>query len=198
LAHPGIVRTKALARNKVWWPGLSQDIETKCKTCSPCVTVNGSPTKYLTMPWPRPKFPFDRVHLDFFQFKSRIFLIVCDAFSKWTHVELLPNSTAETVIGELSKLFAIWGYPTKLVADNGPPFQSGAYKQFCTKCNIVCCVIATYSPESNGFAEKSVDTAKKALNKLVLENPNQIRLPSFNSRSASIDFCSIIVTLRPL
>jgi len=28
LAHPGTVRTKALARNKVWWPGLSQDIET--------------------------------------------------------------------------------------------------------------------------------------------------------------------------
>ena len=55
------------------------------------------------------------------------------------------------------------------MADNGPPFQSGAYKQFCPKCDILCCVIATYSLESNGFAEKSVDIAKKAMKKLVVD-----------------------------
>ena len=167
LAHPGIVRTKALARNKIWWPDLSKDIEVFCKDCPACIAVNVSPSKSLTVPWPRPKFPFERIHIDFFHFKSQIFLIVCDAFSKWIHIEPIPNSTAETVITELGKMFAIWGYPAKLVADNGPPFQSVAYKDFCTRCNIICCIISAYSPESNGFGEKSVDTAKKAMKKLV-------------------------------
>ena len=67
---------------------------------------------------------------------------------------------------ELGKIFAIWGYPAKLVADNGPPFQFIAYKDFCTRCNI-CCIVSAYSPESNGFGKKSVDTAKKAIKKLV-------------------------------
>jgi len=83
------------------------------------------------------------------------------------HIEPIPNSTAETVIMELGKIFAIWGYPAKLVADNGLPFQSIAYKDFCTRCNIICCIISAYSPESNGFGEKSVDTAKKAMKKLM-------------------------------
>ena len=42
LAHPGIVRTKALARNKIWWPDLSKVIEVFRKNCPACITVNVS------------------------------------------------------------------------------------------------------------------------------------------------------------
>lgn len=169
LAHPGIVRTKALARNKLWWPSMSQDIETFCKNCTACIKVNVSATKSIHVPWRRPKYPSERVHLDVFHFRCKVFLIFCDAFSKWIHVKPLPNSTAETVIKELHSVFAIWGYPSKLVTNNGPPFQSKDFKLFCTKCNILCCIIPVNSPESNGFAEKSVCTAKKAMSKLVID-----------------------------
>ena len=34
--HQGIVRTKQLLRQKVWWPGIDAEAETLVKTCLPC------------------------------------------------------------------------------------------------------------------------------------------------------------------
>ena len=34
--HQGIVKTKALARNFVWWPNLDSDMEQMCKECETC------------------------------------------------------------------------------------------------------------------------------------------------------------------
>jgi len=38
--HPGIVRSKLLARSLVWWPDLNKDIETACSQSSVCAQVN--------------------------------------------------------------------------------------------------------------------------------------------------------------
>ncbi|KAF6038052.1 hypothetical protein EB796_003640 [Bugula neritina] len=34
--HQGIVKSKAIARSYVWWPGLDKDNEEVCKTCEAC------------------------------------------------------------------------------------------------------------------------------------------------------------------
>ena len=168
---------------------MSRDIEDMCKSCTSCSKVNTSPLRHLTVPWPRSKFPFERVHIDLFHFKTRVFLIIGDAFRKWLHVQLIPNTTAQTVICELSHIFAIWGYPFKLVADNGPHFATPEFLGFCTKYNILRCPIATYSPESNGFAEKSVSTAKKAMEKLILD----LELASNNMSDFQLNNCQQIL-----
>ena len=34
--HQGIVKTKALLREKVWWPGIDRQIESLIKSCHAC------------------------------------------------------------------------------------------------------------------------------------------------------------------
>ena len=37
--HQGIIRTKQLLRQKVWWPGMATEIKALIKTCLPCQSV---------------------------------------------------------------------------------------------------------------------------------------------------------------
>ena len=34
--HPEIIKTKALLRENVWWPGMDSDVENFIKECHPC------------------------------------------------------------------------------------------------------------------------------------------------------------------
>ena len=47
---PGDRQTKQIVREKVWWPGIVQQVVTMVKACLPCQSVAG---KSLTEP-PRP------------------------------------------------------------------------------------------------------------------------------------------------
>jgi hypothetical protein len=36
LCHPGATRTEATLRNTMTWPGLTQNVQSHCKTCKLC------------------------------------------------------------------------------------------------------------------------------------------------------------------
>ncbi len=59
LGHQGIVKTKRLLREKVWFPNIDKMVETKIKTCLPCqVTTQGtSPPPEPMKPTPLPETP---------------------------------------------------------------------------------------------------------------------------------------------
>ena len=166
--HPGIVRSKLLARSVVWWPTLNSDLETLCTTCPQCAKVNFKPKKEY-VPWPKSKYPFERVHVDFFYLSSQKVecLIFCEAFSRWLHVEPVTNISALNIIRVLFGIFTMWGtLPETLVSDNGPPFDSAEFLEFCTKFHITSKRIVPYHPESNCLGEKGVHIAKSGLKKL--------------------------------
>lgn len=166
--HPGVVRFRMLAKNVCWWLTINSDIDTKCKLCNACAVVNFRPVKEF-IPWPRPKSPFERIHMDFFHYQQVCCLVVIDAYSKWVHVaEMSAGTAAPAVILELRKIFALFGDPRKIVADNGPPFNSLAFKEFCTSKDIVLSNSPVYHPESNGLAERSVQHVKRSLEKIFL------------------------------
>lgn len=165
-SHPGIVRSKMLARGSVWWPSLNSDIEVLCSHCVPCAKANfkGEPD---FVPWTPAKYPFERVHVDFFHFNSLNFLIITDAFSRWLFAHYMPDLTAVSLIKVLSMIFAIFGgVPTCIVSDNGQPFDSAQYVQFCTQLNIIVKRIPPYHASSNGLGERAVQIAKRGLKKL--------------------------------
>ena len=163
--HPGKVRSKMLARRIVYWFGISTDIDTACDTCTPCRLENAKPTPEMA-PWPEAKSPFERVHMDFCQLNRQTFFVFVDAYSRWVHAALMTSTTASAVTAELHTLFSIWGNPHLIVADNGPPFDSQEFKDFCTSRNIALLHSPPYHPQSNGLGERAVQTVKKGLRKL--------------------------------
>ena len=68
--HFGIVRTKAIARNYFWFPGIDKSIENMIRACSNCQTVQHDPVKSPLMPWKYPSHPWSRVHADCAMFRS--------------------------------------------------------------------------------------------------------------------------------
>lgn len=167
--HPGIVRTKLLARNLFWWPSMNVDIETLCENCVPCSTINAK-RQHVFAPWPKCTFPFERVHLDYCELGKAKFLIICDAFSKWIDVKLVQTHSSEELITLLYNVFAVFGLPQTLVTDNERSFVSELFKEFCTKYNIALLHSPEYHAPSNGQAERAVETCKAVLKKLALDS----------------------------
>jgi hypothetical protein len=61
----GIVKTKALARSYVWWPGVDSAIEKMIQNCGPCQRTRNNPPQQTSEGWDRPEKPVDRVHIDY-------------------------------------------------------------------------------------------------------------------------------------
>lgn len=66
----------------------------------------------------------------------------------------------------LYEIFARWGTFKTIVSDNGSKFTSSAFKDFCLRKGVQHIPTATYDPQSNGRAERFVDTLKRSLKKL--------------------------------
>ncbi|KAL3075935.1 hypothetical protein niasHS_012852 [Heterodera schachtii] len=166
-AHPGIVRMKALARNHVFWPGLDSDIEAMVKHCAECQFAAKMPPKAPLRPWPTPGEVFGRVHIDFAGpcADGNIYLIFVDALSKWPEVMQMRTTTAKGTIEALNLVFHRYGAPKEIVSDNGPPFTSHEFKDFCRLKGIKHKFSPPYQPHCNGQAERMVDTFKRQAKK---------------------------------
>src|SRR5277367_2683252 len=162
--HPGIVRTKSLAREHVWWPNIDSDIERMTKSCTSCVQASPSPPKAPLHPWQHPQRPYQRVHIDFAgPFLGHNFLLMVDAFSKWPEVIPMPSTTASATIDVLLSIFTRFGLPERLVTDNGPQFTSLEFAEFTKSYGIIHTFSPPYHPATNGAAENFVGTFKTAM-----------------------------------
>lgn len=55
------------------------------------------------------------------------------------------------------------------MSDNGPPFGATEFITFCRNCGIECLKSPPYHPQSNGSAERAVQTVKSSLKKYLVD-----------------------------
>ena len=110
-SHQGIVKTKALARGHVWWPGLATDIENLVASCNECASHNVMPalTQISPLPWPRDHW--SRLHVDLAEFKGIDFLVLVDSHTKWIDVKIWRSTTSQAVLNKLNTIFSVFDYP---------------------------------------------------------------------------------------
>lgn len=165
--HPGMDRMKSLARSFVYWPKIDEDVEGFVRCCRSCAEAAKSPRKTDLESWPIPSKPWDRVHIDYAgPIDGLYYFLVIDAFSKWPEIFRTRSTTTSATLEMLQEIFARFGNPGTLVSDNGTQFVSARFKQFCDENGITHLTIAPYHPQSNGQAERFVDTLKRGLKKL--------------------------------
>ncbi|XP_065078720.1 uncharacterized protein K02A2.6-like [Ochlerotatus camptorhynchus] len=168
--HIGIVKMKQLARQTVFWPGISNDIENFVKTCEACIKMGTVPAKPNHNKWIPTSRPFSRLHADFFHFEGKTFLLIVDSHSKWVEVEVMLHGTdAKRVIISLVTLFARFGLPDVMVTDGGPPFNSKEFSLFLEKHGVKVMKSPPYNPSSNGQAERLVRVVKDVFKKYLLD-----------------------------
>lgn len=171
---------KALARSYVYWPHLDAQLEELARSCSKCALAAKSPRKAELHCWPDPGKPWSRLHADYAgPINGNNFLILIDAYSKWPEVLHMPTTTASATITALRQVFSRFGYPDTLVTDNGTQFTAAVFEDFCNKNGITHTRSPPYHPQSNGLAERFVDTFKRALLKAKGEGPTAEILETF-------------------
>ncbi|XP_055642439.1 uncharacterized protein K02A2.6-like [Toxorhynchites rutilus septentrionalis] len=158
---------KAIARSYVYWPTLDSDIVGYVKACQHCASVAKSAPHSTPVPWPKTSKPWQRIHVDYAgPIEGDYYLLAIDAFSKWPEIIKTGRITSAATIGILRGLFARLGMPETLVTDNGTQFTSADFSNFCTMNGIEHLTTAPFHPQSNGQAERFVDTFKRAIKKI--------------------------------
>ncbi|PIC32480.1 hypothetical protein B9Z55_012795 [Caenorhabditis nigoni] len=179
-AHPGQERMKQLARSYVYWPQIDLEIESLVRNCQDCQAAAKNPVKTTLQPWPTASIPLERIHIDYAGSIDGIYyLVFVDAFSKWPEILPTRTITASRTIELLTPIFARYGNPQTLVSDNGTQFVSSTFQQFCSSRGIKHLRSPPFHPQSNGQAERFVDTFKRALVKLKREETTQEALQTF-------------------
>ena len=162
--HQGIVKSKAIARSFVWWPGIDKDIENYVKNCEQCALNQNNPKPISLHPWEYARYPWQRLHIDFAgPFLGSSYLIVVDSYSKWPEVVPMQNTTSQSTIKALMPLFSTHGLPERIVTDNGTQFCSEEFENFLRVNGIRHTLSAPYHPATNGEAERFVQTFKNAM-----------------------------------
>ncbi|CAH8670586.1 unnamed protein product [Schistosoma rodhaini] len=158
---PKLLRHKVLKQFRSAHPGINKMKSNKCHNCPSCIQAAKNPVKCEPQYWPTPAGPWERIHANFAgPIQGKLFLIIVDAFTKWSEVYTMLNCTTSETIHKLSTLFSCFGAPETLVTDNGSQFAAESFKHFCKANGITHFRSPPYHPQSNGQAERFVDTFK--------------------------------------
>lgn len=183
LAHPGIVRMKALARSFVYWPNIDKDVSDWVQKCSRCASTARAPVKSELYSWPKASEVWSRVHIDYAgPFQGHNYLVIVDSFSKWPEIFIMTSTTSAATITKIRELIGRFGLMAIIVSDNGTQFTSHEFDEFCKSEGICHIPTPPAHPQSNGQAERFVDTFKRALNKAKGEENVAIVLQRFLQR----------------
>ena len=121
--HQGLVKTKQLLHEKIWFPRIDS-VKQKIDKCIACqANSSGNHPDPLQMsifatgtlahcshgfcgPFPAGEYPF----------------VVIDAYSQFLKVDIVHSTSASAIIPRMDRIFSNHGIPLIVRSDNGPPF----------------------------------------------------------------------------
>uniref|UniRef100_A0A147BIU1 RNA-directed DNA polymerase n=1 Tax=Ixodes ricinus TaxID=34613 RepID=A0A147BIU1_IXORI len=165
--HQGITKCRARARESVWWPGISTQIENFVRGCYQCIQETSNRREPL-MPTPFPERPWQQVGMDLFYLAGKWYLLVTDYYSRFPEVAPLTSLSTTSVIDHLKSIFARHGTPETVFSDNGPQFQkidSSEFFKFSQDWGFHHKTSSPKFPQSNGFVESAVKIIKRSMKK---------------------------------
>ena len=124
----GKERCLLMARNTVFWPKITNDVQQLIEKCMICQEY-GKSQPLIGTTQELPPFPWHTLATDLFYWKRMDFLIVADVLSKYIIVRKLPNSTFAAVCIELSMIVTELGLPHINRSDNSPCYNSKEFQQ---------------------------------------------------------------------
>ena len=150
-----------MSQTSIWWPGITQQIKDTITNCKQCAALSTNPREPL-IPSTLPQFPWQIVGADIFQLEDTRYLLVVDYYSRYPEVIKLSSTTSSAVITILKSIFSRHGVPEILRSDNGPQFDS---QEMSASYGFQHKSSSPHYPQSNGQAERMIQTVKRLLKK---------------------------------
>ena len=162
--HQGVAKCRERVKRALWWPGLSNEIEDLVKQCRKC-TERRINKKEPMISSVVPDRLWQVIGTDICFVKKRPYLIVVDYFSKFIKVSYLSSLSSSEMIRTLKSVFARHGIPEVVRSDNGPQYDSAEFAKFTKDWEFKHVTSSPLYAQSNGEAERGVQTAKNLLKK---------------------------------
>ena len=168
VGHQGIVKTKALLRQKVWFPGIDQKVETLIQQSIACQATehprrNKEPLSMTELP----QGPWEELSADFCGSlqgaQEEYLLVIIDNYSRYPVIESVKSMAASTVLAVGDKIFAMFGTPKVFCTDNSSPFNSTKFADIAKHLGFQHRKITPYWPQANGEAERMMKNLNKVL-----------------------------------
>ena len=163
--HQGLVKTKKLLREKVWFPGidaLAKEVIGSCLSCQ--VNSPESPPEPLHMTT-LPPAPWHTLNIDVCgPLPGGVYLlVVIDVYSRFLEVEIVNSTSAAVTIPKLERIFATHGLPLFIKSDNGPPFPGRDFYKFMTELGVTHKPSSPLWPQGNAEVERFMQPLQKCI-----------------------------------
>ena len=163
--HLSADKVESNAKQHMFWPGMRADIKDYTRRCQVCIK-RSRPAREPLQPHDIPDGPWQKIGMDYFDFKGKCFILICDYFSKFPFMFSCKTSWG-SLRDRLIDLFSNEGYPREIISDNGSPFNSQEFADFLSSHGVRHTTSSPHYPQSNGFIERQIQTVKNLLYKAV-------------------------------
>eukprot|EP00731_Ephydatia_muelleri_P004100 Em0002g276a len=160
--HLGIQRCRLRIMKSVWWPGVSAQMDKMIRQCHMCAK-EAVAHKEPMIAAQLPTYPWQKIGSDLFELNGTTYMLVVDYFSRYIEVVKVTVTSSMGIIEKLKPMFSRQGIPEVLVSDNGPQYSSHEMKEFAQIYGFTHITSSPRYPQSNGQAERAVQTVKKLL-----------------------------------
>ena len=162
--HQGRDHTLSLMKERFWWPGMSWALVMAVSNCGRCKQFEAKPQ----IPGMQPIIctePMELVHVDYVGMEVTVstqekpvvknVLVVVDHFTRYVQGYVTRNQMARTTARVLyDEYFSVFGFPQKLMSDQGTGFTSKVIAAMCSLLGIEKIWTTPYHPQSNDSAER--------------------------------------------
>ena len=160
-SHQGVQSTLRRARDVVYWPGMSKDIELVVSRCSVCEETSPALPREKLMVHEILGKPWEKVGMDLFRVQGRDFLIIVDYLTDYFEISELMDTSASAVVQAVMQQFARHGIPVWVHSDGGSQFAAREFTIFSQAWGFEHTVSSPYNSQSNSKAETAVKIAKR-------------------------------------
>ena len=108
-------------------------------------------------------YTWQKIGTDLFILNGTTYVIATDYFSRYPEVIKITTTTSSSVISALKSIFSRYSIPEEVISDNGPQYASQEFSDFAKEYNFRHTTSSPHFPQSNGHAERAVQTVKKLL-----------------------------------
>lgn len=176
VGHFGVQKTYSLLEPTYFWSGMFSQVRDEVLSCTVCdrVKANFEVKDPVLKPLPIMgmfyRWGVDLCKIPFTSESGNNYVcVMVEHFSKWIELVPIPEKTSQHTAAALRGVLCRYGAPAEVLTDQGEEFQ-GEFDELCSQLLIDHRVTSRDHPQSDGLAERMVQTIKDALRKFVLKS----------------------------
>ena len=163
-SHLGIEGCLRLARDLIFWPGMSSEIRQFISMSEVCQKYQAKQNvRESLMSHELPDRPWEKIGIDLFSLDATEYLVTVDYYSSFWEVDKLTSKRPSGIIKKLKAHFARYGCPDQVISDN--EFVSHEFTEFARKLGFDHLPCSPHHSNANGKVESAVKTVKRLLRK---------------------------------